>query len=59
MCQKIKNQRHDPLDFVSRETWMMVHSNIRQLARIKVVVDWLASVVQTQQNKTSSQWITV
>jgi DNA-binding transcriptional LysR family regulator len=31
---------------LSREIWMMVHPDIRQLTRIKVVVDWLISVVE-------------
>ncbi|MCP4188037.1 MAG: LysR family transcriptional regulator [Gammaproteobacteria bacterium] len=36
---------------VSREIWLLVHPDLRQLARIKVVVDWLAGVAEKLQVK--------
>jgi DNA-binding transcriptional LysR family regulator len=30
---------------LSRELWLMVHPELRELTRIRVVVDWLVSVV--------------
>ena len=30
---------------LSRELWLMVHPDLRNLIRIRVVVDWLVSVV--------------
>lgn len=35
---------------ISRELWLMVHPELRQLTRIRVVVDWLVSVAEQIQN---------
>lgn len=39
---------------ISRELWLMVHPELRQLTRIRVVVDWLVSVVEQIRNEEKS-----
>ncbi len=42
--QQADLQRIDSSVPISREIWLMTHPDLRQLARVKVVVDWLADL---------------
>lgn len=39
--------RHGPAVVLSRELWLMVHPRLRDLARVRAVLDWLESVAAT------------
>lgn len=45
----VRHGRGPPV--LSRELWLMVHPELRQLARIRVVVDWLVSLVDQLRRK--------